>query len=129
MTRVTQLTGEVLLKRLELARELVPTATVIALLINPANPTAGTLTSVSRDGNSPGYAAQVLEASTEAELNVAFAALLQKRAGALVIAADAFFNSYAELLAALAISHSVLRSTSFASSQPHLVNWPENKFI
>jgi putative ABC transport system substrate-binding protein len=108
VTGVTQLTGEVLPKRVELAHELVPTATVIALLVNPRNPTAATLTRVSQAAAATlGVRLEVLNASTEAEVEDAFATLLQKRAGALVIGADAFFNSHAELLASLAIRHLV----------------------
>lgn len=108
VTGVTQLTGEVLPKRVELARELIPTATVIALLVNPRNPTAGTLTRVSQAAAAAlGVRLEILQASTEAEVDNAFDTLLQKRAGALVIGADAFYNSHAELLAALAIRHLV----------------------
>jgi putative ABC transport system substrate-binding protein len=108
VTGVTQLTGEVLPKRLELARELIPTATVIALLINPGNRVSGAQTSVSQAAAAtPGVQLEVLHASTKEEVDSAFANVLQKRAGALVIGADAFFNSQPELLAALAIRHRV----------------------
>jgi putative tryptophan/tyrosine transport system substrate-binding protein len=108
VTGVTQLTGEVLPKRIELAHELVPTATIIALLVNPRNPTAATLTRVSQAAAATlGVRLEVLNASTEAGVEEAFAVLLEKRAGALVIAADAFFNSHAELLASLSIRHLV----------------------
>jgi putative tryptophan/tyrosine transport system substrate-binding protein len=108
VTGVTQLTGEVLPKRIELAHELVPTATIIALLVNPRNPTAATLTRVSQAAAATlGVRLEVLNASTEAGVEEAFAVLLEKRAGALVIAADAFFNGHAELLASLSIRHLV----------------------
>jgi putative ABC transport system substrate-binding protein len=108
VTGVTQLTEEVAPKRVELAHELVPTATVIALLVNPRNPNVETLTGASRAAAATlGLQLDVLYASTEAEVDDAFAAVLQKRAGALVIGTDVFFNSHAERLAALAIRHSV----------------------
>jgi len=108
VTGVTQLTGEVAPKRVELAHEMFPAAKVIALLVNPKNPTAETLTKVSRAAAEIlGLQIEVLNASTEADVGSAFAAFAQKRAAALVICADAFFNSNPELLARQAISHSV----------------------
>jgi len=108
VTGVTQLTEEVAPKRVELAHELVPTATVIALLVNPAKPTAETVTTASRAAAvTLGLQLKVLHASTDAELDDAFTAFSQTRAGALVIGSDAFFNGHLELLAALATRHSV----------------------
>jgi putative tryptophan/tyrosine transport system substrate-binding protein len=108
VTGVTQLTEEVAPKRVELAHELIPTATVIGLLINPGNSKAETMTAASRAAAvTLGLQLNVLHASTEAQLDIAFSTLLQMRAGALAIGGDAFFNSHAELLAALSIRHSV----------------------
>jgi putative ABC transport system substrate-binding protein len=108
VTGVTQLTGEVLPKRMELARELIPTATVVALLVNPGNRASRTQTTVAQAAATAlGVMLEVLQASNEGEVDNAFATLLQKRAGALVIGADAFFNSQPELLAALAIRYRV----------------------
>ena len=107
VTGVTQLTGEVAPKRVELAHVLLPTASLIGLLVNPANPSAESLTTASQAAAATlGLQLIVLHASTEAELEDAFT-LVQKQAGALVIVTDAFFNGHAELLAALAIRHSV----------------------
>jgi putative tryptophan/tyrosine transport system substrate-binding protein len=108
VTGVTQLTGEVAPKRVELAHELVPIAKVIGLLVNPGNPSAETLTKTSQAaGASLGVQLDVLHASTEAEVNDAFTTLVQRQIRALVIVTDAFFNGHAELLATLAIRHSV----------------------
>jgi putative ABC transport system substrate-binding protein len=108
VTGITQLTEEVGPKRVELAHELIPTATVIGLLINPGNSLAETMTAASRTAAvTLGLQLNVLHASTEAELDIAFSTLLQMRAGALAIGGDAFFNGHAELLAALSIRHSV----------------------
>ena len=108
VTGATQLNVEVGPKRLELARELVPTATIIGLLINPTNPVAETL---SRDleaaARALGLELHVLHASTERDIDDAFASLVQRRAGALVIAADVFFNSRNEQLGALTLRHAV----------------------
>jgi putative ABC transport system substrate-binding protein len=108
VTGVTQLNVEVGPKRLELARELVPKATLAALLVNPSNPSAETVT---RDLHAAavtlGLQLYVLRASTEAEIDDAFTTFLRQRAGVLVIGSDVFFNSRAERLAALTIRHSV----------------------
>jgi putative tryptophan/tyrosine transport system substrate-binding protein len=106
VTGVTQLTGEVAPKRVELAHELVPTATVIGLLVNPGSPSAEALTKASREAATTlGVQLEVLRASSEAEIDDAFTTFHQKRIGALVIGTDAFFSGHAELLATLAIRH------------------------
>jgi putative ABC transport system substrate-binding protein len=105
VTGVTQLTGEVAPKRLELAHELVPTATVIGLLVNPGSPIAEVVTKASQEAATTlGVLLEVLRASSEAEIDDAFITF-QKRIGALVIGTDAFFSGHAELFAALAIRH------------------------
>ena len=108
VTGVVSLTQDVAPKRLELAHELVLTATVIGLLINPKNPNAG---SVTRDSQAAaanlGLQLTVQHAGTEAELDDAITSFRQTRAGALVIGTDAFFNSHAEQLGALTIRNSV----------------------
>jgi putative tryptophan/tyrosine transport system substrate-binding protein len=108
LTGDTILFDEVGPKRLELMRELVPTATIVAVLINPAYPTAETQ---SRDlqaaARTLGLEIRVLHASTEHDLDTAFATLEQLRASALVIGNDSFFNSRSEQLAALVVRHAV----------------------
>jgi putative ABC transport system substrate-binding protein len=109
LTGVTTLAVEVGPKRLELLREVVPTATIIALLINPTNPTlAGTLSKdLQAVARTLGLELHVLHASTERDFETVFATLVQLRAGALVIGTDAFFNSRSEQLAALTLRHAV----------------------
>ena len=108
ITGVTQRSEEVAQKRIELAHELVPTATVVALIVNPTRPTAESVTTSSRKAaETLGLQFDVLHASTEAELDGAFATFSQTRGGVLVIGSDAFFNAHLELLAALALRHSV----------------------
>jgi putative tryptophan/tyrosine transport system substrate-binding protein len=109
LTGATTLNVEVGPKRLELLRELVPTATTIALLVNPTNPTfAETL---SRDlraaGLNLGVQIQVLQASAERNFETAFAALVEARAGGLVIGPDTFFTTQSAQLAALTVRHAV----------------------
>jgi putative ABC transport system substrate-binding protein len=109
ITGVTTLAVEVGPKRLELLREVVPTATIIALLINPTNPTLAE--TLSKDlqavARTLGLQLHVLHASTERDFDRVFATLVQLRAGALVIGTDAFFNSRSEQLAALSLRHVV----------------------
>ena len=105
---MTQLNVEVAPKRLELAHELVPTATVIAVLVNPTHPsTEPQLRDLQAAARILGVQLHVLHASTEHDVDMAFATLAQLRAGALVIGNDTFFTSRIELLAALALRHAV----------------------
>ena len=109
VTGVTQLAIEVGPKRLELLHELVPTATLIALLVNPTNPTSAE--TQSRDMQAAarilGVQLHVLHASTERDFETVFATLVQLRPGALVIGPDVFLLSRSEQLAALAFRHAV----------------------
>jgi putative ABC transport system substrate-binding protein len=100
---------EVTPKRLQLLHELVPTASVVALLVNPANPTlAETNTKeVQAAARTLGLELHVLNASTERDFDGVFAKLIQLRAGGLVIGGDAFFTSRPEQLAALTVRHAV----------------------
>ncbi|HKF08279.1 MAG TPA: ABC transporter substrate-binding protein [Xanthobacteraceae bacterium] len=109
LTGVATLTVELAPKQLEVLHELVPTATIIALLVNPTNPTnAETL---SRDlqaaARTLGLQLHVLHASTEHDFDAVFASLPRLRAGALVIGSDPFFNSRSEQLVALASRHAM----------------------
>ena len=109
LTGVTNLNAEILPKRLELMHELVPTATTIALLVNPSNPLVAE--TESRDAQTAartlGLQLHVLHASTDRDFDTVFASLAQMRAVALVINTDVFFNSRSEQLAALALHHTV----------------------
>jgi putative ABC transport system substrate-binding protein len=109
ITGVSNLNVEVGPKRLELAHELFPGATTFALLVNPANPLAAT---VSKDlqavADTLGVRLHVLHASTETDFEAAFAMAAQLRVAALVIgSADPLFGSRAEQLGALALRHGV----------------------
>jgi putative ABC transport system substrate-binding protein len=95
-------------KRLELLIDLVPQARVIALLVNPNN--AG-IEPVIRDAQeaarTKGVQLPILNASTETEIDAAFATLVQLHVDAVVVSNDTFFYSQREQLAALAASHAV----------------------
>jgi putative tryptophan/tyrosine transport system substrate-binding protein len=109
ITGVTNLNVEVAPKRVELAHELNPAATVIALLVNPTNPLAEAVTKDSQAAaHTFGVQLQVLHATTDRDFDAVFKAVVQLRAAALVIASgDPLFGSRAEQLGALALHHRV----------------------
>jgi len=109
LTGVTTLGLEVGPKRLELLHELVPAATTMALLVNPTSLALSERTTrdLQTAARALGLKIHVLHASTEREIDSAFATFAQLRAGGLVIGPDAFFTSRAEELAALALRHRV----------------------
>jgi putative ABC transport system substrate-binding protein len=109
VTGVTTLNVELAAKRLELLHELVPTATIIAALVNPSNPViAETETrDLQAAAGTLGLTLHVLHASSEQEIDTAFMTLVQLPAGALVIGTDSFFNSRSEQLAVLTLRHAV----------------------
>ena len=109
VTGVTQLNNELAPKRLELLHELIPTATVMALLVNPADPIIAEANSsaVLSAAHRLGMELHVLNASSERDFDAVFANLLQLRAGGLVISGGAFFNTRIEQLAALTAQHAV----------------------
>ncbi len=108
LTGITTLNVRVGPKRLELLHELAPTAGTIALLVNPSNPAAETEL---RDLQTPirtlGLQLHVLRANTERTIDDAFAALVQLRAGGLLIGPDPFFNTRSEQLAVSALRNGV----------------------
>jgi putative tryptophan/tyrosine transport system substrate-binding protein len=109
ITGVTTLNVQIAAKRLELMHELLPKATVIAALVNPANPIVAETSE--RDllaaTSTLGLQLHVLRASTEREIDDAFATLVRLRASALLIDADALFTSLFKQLAALATRYGV----------------------
>jgi len=108
ITGVASLDVEVGPKRLELLHELVPSATVIALLVNPASPIAEALaTNAHSAARTLGLELHVLHASAERDFDTVFANLRQLRAGGLVIGSDVFFNTQSRRLAALAVHFAV----------------------
>ncbi len=109
ITGVTQTNVEVAPKRLELLHELLPTATVMALLVNPANPTLAEANTRELQAAARALALElhVLNASDEREFDGVFAKLIQLGAGGLVIGSDPFFTGRSEQLAALAVRHAV----------------------
>jgi putative ABC transport system substrate-binding protein len=109
VTGATQLNVQVASKLLELAHKLVPTATVIAVLVNPTNPnTEALVRDLQAAARILGVQLHILHASAERDFDTVFALLGQLRAGALVISSiDPFFQSRSEQLAAFALRHAV----------------------
>jgi putative tryptophan/tyrosine transport system substrate-binding protein len=95
-------------KRLELLRELVPKATVFAILVNPNNPTvANDAQAVQAAAHSAGLELIVVNAATERAVEAAFVTLLQKRVEGLIIGDDPFLISQRNQIVALAAGHAV----------------------
>ena len=108
VTGATQLNVEVGPKRLQLLHELVPTATIIAVVVNPTYLDAETeLRDLQAAALTLGLQLHVLHASTERDFETVFATLVKLRPGALVIGPDVFLLSRSEQLAALAFRHAV----------------------
>jgi ABC-type uncharacterized transport system substrate-binding protein len=109
LTGVNFWTAEVSAKRLELQRELAPTAVRIAVLVNPAIAANAetTLRDVESAARAMGLQIRVLNASTSGEINAAFASFARERPDALFVGGDPFFHSRRLQLALLAARHAV----------------------
>jgi putative tryptophan/tyrosine transport system substrate-binding protein len=108
MTGVSPFISVLGAKRLGLLRELVPSSAIIAVLFNPDSPEAET---VSRDAQAAaraiGQELIVLTARTAGDFDTAFATLVQKRAGALLVGTDPFFTTNLDHLLALVARHAI----------------------
>jgi putative tryptophan/tyrosine transport system substrate-binding protein len=109
LTGTTILWLEMRQKWLQLLHDSVPTANTFALLVNPTSRVLAEAQSQNLEeaARTLGLQLHVLSASTDSELNTAFATLTQLRVGGLVISSDAFFYTRIAQLAALAARHSV----------------------
>jgi putative ABC transport system substrate-binding protein len=108
LTGVTLFTTPLSAKRLELLRELVPGAAVIAILANPNNPSVNLYrTDMSEAARTVGQQILFINASTEGEIEAAFATLTKQRVGALVILPDPFLNTRRDQIMALAARHAM----------------------
>jgi putative ABC transport system substrate-binding protein len=108
ITGVNILTTELEAKRLGLLHQIVPTASTVAHLVNPTYPpTQINISDVAAAARVMGLQIIVLEASTEGEINAAFAAVIQKRAGALLVGADPFFNGRRDQIVTLAARYTI----------------------
>src|SRR5262249_10421472 len=117
LTGTNLLTGEVVAKRLELLRELVPGMARVAVLVDPANSqtTEATLKDVEPAARAMGLQVQVLNASTSREIDAAFAMIARERLDALFVSPSAFFTSRRMQLTHLASRHAVPASYALRS--------------
>jgi putative ABC transport system substrate-binding protein len=113
LTGINFLVGELAAKRLELLRALVPAATRVAVLVNPANVEASesTLREMPAAARAIGLQIQVLNAGSNREIDAVFATFVHERPDALFLGGDAFFTSRRVQLATLAARHAVPMSS------------------
>ena len=108
LTGVAFLLGELWPKRLQLLHELVPKAGTIGLLVNPANSNSDPNTrNLEQAAKALGLQLEALPASTESDIEAAFATIERRRVDALLVGDDAFFNSRSTQLPAMAAAHRV----------------------
>ncbi len=108
ITGVTLLLTVLGAKRLQLLRELVPTAATIGFLVNPSNPGSESETrDLQEAAQALGIQIDVLRASADQDLDTAFATLVEHRAAALLVGNDSFFISRREQIVALAARHAI----------------------
>jgi ABC-type uncharacterized transport system substrate-binding protein len=109
LTGINYFNAELVAKRLELLRELVPATTRVAVLVNPADTanTAATLREVDAAARAFGLQIQVFNAGTSREIEAAFTTLVRARPDALFVGGDAFFNSRRMQLVLLAAGHAL----------------------
>jgi putative ABC transport system substrate-binding protein len=106
---VSQINIEISPKRLELAHELMPAATAMTLLVNPSDPPRAEdlIREVQAAADRLGLQLHILRATTEAQIEAAFAGLAKLKTGVLVIGSDSYFSSKSQLLAELSLRHAV----------------------
>jgi len=109
VTGVSTVGVEVAVKRLELMHELVPAATLVGVLVNPANPvyTEAYVRALEVGARVLGVRLLAVNASSQSEIDAAFATLVRERAGALVITGDTFFTTHQRQIVALALRYRV----------------------
>jgi putative ABC transport system substrate-binding protein len=108
LTGIATLSSAVMAKRLELLNEIAPQADAFAALINPKNPSAAISTKEARDAaHALGKTIHIVHASAENELEPAFAAIAESRAGGLLIAPDGLFIAYSAQVATLSLRHAI----------------------
>ena len=108
LTGVTNFSADLEAKRLALLQQLVPSAAVIGVLMNPNSPNADPQAKeLQRAAQILGLQVQILNASSEGEIGAAFTSLTQQQIKALIVGADGFFLSRRDQLATLAIRNAI----------------------
>jgi putative ABC transport system substrate-binding protein len=107
-TGINLLTGTLVAKRLDLLSKVVPSSIPIAFLVNPTSPSAEPdMKEVQAAAQTLARQLNIIKASTERDLETAFAIMLQQRAGALLVGADPFFTERRQLLVSLAARNAI----------------------
>jgi putative ABC transport system substrate-binding protein len=107
-TGVSLLTVAMEAKRLQLVHELVPNVSLVATIVNPNNPQAAEqLQELQAAARTLGVEVEIFKAGSPSEIDTAFASLVGRRAGALLVAADAFFNTRKEQFVVLSGRHAL----------------------
>jgi putative ABC transport system substrate-binding protein len=108
-TGVTNLGTELVQKQIEKLHQMVPTATVMAALVNPTNPALAepATKEAQAAGHILGLKIHIIQASTERDIDAAFAALVRLGAGGLVVCPDPLLTSRRGQIAALALRHGI----------------------
>ncbi len=114
LTGINFFVGELVPKRLELLRELVPAMTRVAVFVNPANPARAEsqVREVESAGRAMGMRMQIFNTGTGREINAAFATLARERPDALFLSPDPYFTTRRVQIATLAVRHAI--PTSFS---------------
>jgi putative tryptophan/tyrosine transport system substrate-binding protein len=113
VTGVSFFSGVVGAKRLELLRQVVPKATIIAMLVNPNNPVnEAERRDVQAAAQAMGQELVILDVTSERDIEPAFATFVQRRAGALLIGTGGFLHSNRERIVALAVRNALPASHS-----------------
>jgi putative tryptophan/tyrosine transport system substrate-binding protein len=108
ITGVSVFTGQLGAKQLGLLREVVPNASMVAILVNPNNPLTESVTKdVQHAAATTGHRVRVVNASSESDFGPAFATMAELRAGALIVGGDPFFFSRSNQLVGLAAGRSI----------------------
>ena len=129
LTGVAFLATEVAGKRLELLHELVPAAASIAVLVNPTN----RVNAEAQKGENQiaarvlGVRLLILNASSQSDIEAAFATLVRERASGLVISTDSFFTAHRDQIIALAARNACRPLRSSANSPRLAVLWPTDR--
>ena len=108
ITGVSVFTGQLGAKQLGLLREVVPNASMVAILVKPNNPLTESVTKdVQHAAATTGHRIRVVNASSESDFGPAFATMAELRAGALIVGGDPFFFSRSNQLVALAAGRAI----------------------
>ena len=109
MTGINFFSTELVAKRLEFLRALVPAITRIAVLVNPSNPSSGAATVEDAQGaaRAMGLQIQIHNAQTRQDIDAVFAALVRERTDALLVASDTLFSGRRVQLVNLATRHGI----------------------